>query len=108
MGMTGNVSPPYIKSVKVPQTVRAGEPFTIEVNAEWPNPSWKHVDTKIKVDENNHVIVVDHLGRRGPGMALMVIQPFQFTERLVVPSSGLWKLVVRGRAGNKELDITVS
>ncbi len=108
MGIGSGLSPPYIKSVKVPPAIHAGEGFTIEVDAEWPNPSWKHVDTKISVDEKSRTIVVDYLGRRGPGMALMVIQPIQFTQRLVVPSSGSWKLIVRGRAGNKEMDITVS
>lgn len=98
-------SPPFIKSINCPAKVRAGESFTIEVNAEWPNPSWKHVDTKIKVDENSRTIVVDYLGRRGPGMALMVIKPFQFTENLVVPSPGKWKIIVRGRSGDSETEI---
>ncbi len=92
---------PFIKSIRGPESVEVGKQFTIEVDAEWPTPAWKHTDTKVHIDENTKTIVVDYYGQSAPGMAIMVIKPFSFSQKLAVPAKGEWIIRIRGRSGDK-------
>ncbi len=99
---------PFIRHIDVPSAIKHGEPFQMSVQAEWPNPLWHHDRTEIETDEGNQTINISYIGKRGDGMAVMMIKPIQFSIDITIPKPGKWTLVVKGRAGDKSIDINVA
>ena len=102
------IAPPFIKAIQFPPTIQAGQTATLLVHAEWPNPSWKHVDTQTFMNEEEREFKINYMGQRGKGLAIMMIKPFTFTVDVVFPSAGEWKVLVETRGGTFQSACTVA
>ncbi len=99
---------PFVKQLIFTEPVLAGMENTAHLIGEWPTPSWKFKSTSTTVEESTRRLIVDVEGEKRPGMALMVIQPFEQDIPVLVPSPGEWTVVVKGRAGDLSVKITAT
>ena len=100
--------PPFVKNVEHQKQVKVNMPIKLILEADWPTPSWYHEFTEIGINEEEKIIIIEYLGSRNPGVAMQVIQSFKTEIDLTIPSSGSWKIIVKGRAENWESQIFVN
>jgi hypothetical protein len=102
------ISPPFIDNIKCPETAKEGVEFTITINGNWPNPSWRLSNKEVDVDEDNKIVNVTLDGAAGPGMAIQVLQPVSEEVKITIPTTGAWKIAVKNRSNPIIKEIVVS
>ena len=98
-------SPPFVKSIKIEKEENG---YLLKCKAEWPNPVWKHVKTDINFSEKENTATISYTGSiKANVIAPQVIKPFSFSVNLKFPRKGDWKVIVKGRAGNKVESLSI-
>jgi len=99
---------PFLSSISGPDTIAAGQPFELQLQGQWPTPSWSHSETVMKMNEEAKEVEISYLGKSGGGLAMQVIQPFSTKFEVKLPSSGSWKIIILGRGQQLEHHIEVT
>jgi len=100
--------PAFVRNVKHIITEKSNTPIQIYIKADWPTPSWEHVDTSIQILENERKIVISYLGLRRAGVALQQITTFETSVEIILISKGEWSIIVTGRNENWESTIEIT
>lgn len=100
--------PPFIRSVEHNFSVKTGETLAITLKADWPTPSWEHMDTTINISTEERTVTISYLGLRRAGVALQQIKSFEVVFDLILHTPGEWSLTVLGRSENWESVIEVT
>ncbi|OLS24967.1 MAG: hypothetical protein HeimC2_20220 [Candidatus Heimdallarchaeota archaeon LC_2] len=105
--MTGG-RPPFIRNISHVGTIKAKVPFIISLKADWPTPSWEHMDTIVSIDNEKKEVNVSYLGLRRPGVALQVIKSFNVDLEVTLKEKGEWAIIIKSRSENWESNIIVN
>jgi hypothetical protein len=89
-------------------SVKSGTSLIIRLTADWPTPSWEHVDTKIEIFKNEKQVIISYLGLRRAGVALQQITSFKTNIDVIFPKRGEWNLTIKGRSEDWESEIEVT
>ena len=100
--------PAFVRNVKHIITEKSNTPIQIFIKADWPTPSWEHVDTSIQILENERKVVISYLGLRRAGVALQQITTFETSVEIILISKGEWLIIVTGRNENWESTIEIT
>ncbi len=100
--------PPFIRNISHVGTIKSKVPFKIAMKADWPTPSWEHMDTSINIDKDKKEVYISYLGLRRAGVALQMIKSFDVEFEIILKEKGLWNLVIKGRNENWESSIMVN
>jgi len=99
--------PPFVKLVTHEREAKENIPFKIQLEADWPTPSWIHQNTQVEINKEKSEMIIWYLGTRRPGVALQEVKDFTVELSVEFPNKGLWKLTVMGKNENWESQITV-
>lgn len=100
--------PAFIRNVEHLISEKSGKPIQIFIKADWPTPSWEHIDTLIQILENDKKVVISYLGLRRAGVALQQVTSFETSVEVILISKGEWSIIVTGRNENWESTIEIA
>ena len=90
------------------ETIKSKAPFIISLKADWPTPSWEHMETIINIDNDKKEVIISYLGLRRPGVALQVIKSFAVDLEVTIKEKGEWVIIIKSRSENWESNIIVN
>ena len=100
--------PAFIRNVEHVTTEKSKTPIRISIKADWPTPSWEHIDTSIKIMEDEKKVIISYLGLRRAGVALQQVTSFETSVEIILISKGKWSIIVTGRNENWESSIEIT
>lgn len=100
--------PAFIRNVEHIFSEKSRTPIQILIKADWPTPSWEHIDTSIQILENEKKVVISYLGLRRAGVALQQVTSFETSVEIILISKGEWSIIVTGRNENWESAIEIT
>lgn len=100
--------PPFIRNVTHVFSEKSLAPIEVFMKADWPSPSWEHVDTMIQILEDEKTVTISYLGLRRAGVALQQITSFETYFEVTLISKGKWTIIVLGRNENWESTIQIN